>query len=322
MSDPQGPPGPTGRDPGPDPKSMSVAAALMAVEEGWTVFRRFDEFNLLNLLILQDEIQKLSKTPSNLFASHNVVTAQAEVEERMEGERRQLWGRLKEKLKEYKSPDAEQVRHVREELARMAAQSRFPKDKESMACWDTAHDDDFAVVRSGADKGNRVSNWIKLCIGILQWEFWVRKKTWIQVMLTIVLERQTLTTPTATNEPRVIVVGKKQPHMSKVEMAKKHAFASRFIMALFGGFALIVPTVIMAKVEGINTSLITTSVAVFMFGLTLAFGATDSTGKDVLTATAAYTAVLVVFVGTSLSGDGPGDKTGTSNSTVNGTPNG
>jgi hypothetical protein len=99
-------------------------------------------------------------------------------------------------------------------------------------------------------------------------------------------------------------------------MARKHAFVSRFTMALFGGIALILPTVVMSKVPGINVSLITTSVAVFLFGVALAFGATDSTGKDVLTATAAYTAVLVVFVGTSLdSGDaststgGPGNTT-------------
>lgn len=101
-------------------------------------------------------------------------------------------------------------------------------------------------------------------------------------------------------------------------MAKKHAFASRFVMALFGGFALILPTVIMAKVEGINVSLITTSVAVFVFGFILAFGATDSTGKDVLAATAAYTAVLVVFIGTSLTGNGDGAGASTSNSTDTG----
>lgn len=87
-------------------------------------------------------------------------------------------------------------------------------------------------------------------------------------------------------------------------MARKQAFASRFFMALFGGVALILPTVVMSKFQGINVSLITTSVAVFLFGIALAFGATDSTGKDVLTATAAYTAVLVVFVGTSLGSGG------------------
>lgn len=88
--------------------------------------------------------------------------------------------------------------------------------------------------------------------------------------------------------------------MSKTEAASKHAFTSRLIMALFGGIALIIPTVIMAKNEGINISLIVTSVFVFIFALILAFGATDSTGKDVLGMTAAYTAVLVVFVGTSI----------------------
>jgi len=36
-----------------------------------------------------------------------------------------------------------------------------------------------------------------------------------------------------------------------------------------------------------------------VFAIDLAFGAIDSVGKDVLAATAAYAAVLVVFVGTS-----------------------
>ena len=100
------------------------------------------------------------------------------------------------------------------------------------------------------------------------------------------------------------MVGKKQPHVSKAEMAKKHAFISRSIMSLFGGLALIVPTIIMAKVGDLNANLIITSVAVLLFGLILALGATDSTGKDVLAATAAYAAVLVVFVGTSLQSTG------------------
>lgn len=104
--------------------------------------------------------------------------------------------------------------------------------------------------------------------------------------------------------------------MSKTEVAKKHAFTSRLLMALFGGIALIIPTVLMAKLEGINRSLVITSVSVFVFALVLAFSATDSTGKDVLGMTAAYTAVLVVFVGTSLAdGDPVAASTGQSNST-------
>jgi len=72
-------------------------------------------------------------------------------------------------------------------------------------------------------------------------------------------------------------------------------------MALFGGIALIIPTVIMAKHQGINYSLVTTAISTVLFAFILAFGATDSTGKDVLGATAAYAAVLVVFIGTSVS---------------------
>lgn len=110
---------------------------------------------------------------------------------------------------------------------------------------------------------------------------------------------------TVRDDPHNIVIGRKKPHMSKTAMARKHAFASRLLMALFGGIALIFPTVLMAKLEGIDKSLIITSVFVFAFGMALAFFATDSTGKDVMGMTAAYTAVLVVFVGTSLADGGP-----------------
>jgi len=77
---------------------------------------------------------------------------------------------------------------------------------------------------------------------------------------------------------------------------------NRFVMALFGGIALTGPTIIMTLHSSRNTCLITTSVSTVLFAIVLALGASDSSGKDVLTATAAYAAVLVVFVGTSLSG--------------------
>jgi hypothetical protein len=90
---------------------------------------------------------------------------------------------------------------------------------------------------------------------------------------------------------------------SRISVGKarsREAFVSLLVMTLFGGIALIVPTVIMAKYPGTNFSLGTTAVATVLFALELAFGARDSTGKDVLAATAAYIAVLVVFIGTSL----------------------
>lgn len=87
----------------------------------------------------------------------------------------------------------------------------------------------------------------------------------------------------------------------RVLREQKKAFAERGLMAIFGGAALIGPMLIMTLHPSRNTSLITVSVATFLFAIALTFGATDSTGKDVLAATAAYAAVLVVFVGTSTS---------------------
>jgi hypothetical protein len=74
-------------------------------------------------------------------------------------------------------------------------------------------------------------------------------------------------------------------------------------MALFGGIALIIPTVLMVLYPYRDTCLIITSVGTVIISLVLAFGARDSTGKDVLGAIAAYTAVLVVFLGSSFGSD-------------------
>lgn len=88
----------------------------------------------------------------------------------------------------------------------------------------------------------------------------------------------------------------------RILRAQKKAFTGRILMAMFGGAALIGPMLIMTLHRSLNTSLITVSVATILFALLLALYATDSEGKDVLAATAAYAAVLVVFVGTSGTG--------------------
>jgi hypothetical protein len=85
---------------------------------------------------------------------------------------------------------------------------------------------------------------------------------------------------------------------------QKRAFTGRVAMALFGGVSLIAPMLVMTLHPSRNTSLITTSAATFVFAIALAIGAIDTAGKDVLAATAAYAAVLVVFVGTSAPGSG------------------
>ncbi|KAH8746001.1 hypothetical protein F5883DRAFT_586053 [Diaporthe sp. PMI_573] len=78
------------------------------------------------------------------------------------------------------------------------------------------------------------------------------------------------------------------------------ALKSRFVMALFGGVSLIVPMLIMALRPSLVVDLVTTSAATVSFAAVVTFLGTDASGKDVLASTAAYTAVLVVFVGASL----------------------
>jgi hypothetical protein len=87
----------------------------------------------------------------------------------------------------------------------------------------------------------------------------------------------------------------------RLEQEQKAAYSERLSMGLFGGIALIAPMLLMVLHRDRNTSIITTSVATVLFAVSLAGRATDLGGKDVLAATAAYAAVLVVFVGASLS---------------------
>lgn len=81
---------------------------------------------------------------------------------------------------------------------------------------------------------------------------------------------------------------------------KRKALKSRFVMALFGGVSLILPMLIMALRPSLVVDLITTSAATVSFAAVISFLGADASGKDVLASTAAYTAVLVVFVGASL----------------------
>ncbi|OQO06594.1 hypothetical protein B0A48_08379 [Cryoendolithus antarcticus] len=75
---------------------------------------------------------------------------------------------------------------------------------------------------------------------------------------------------------------------------------TRFAMAGLGGLLLVVPMLIMANVPGKLASLVTTCVALLLFAGGVA-RFTELGGHEILGTTAAYAAVLVVFVGTSLS---------------------
>jgi hypothetical protein len=75
-------------------------------------------------------------------------------------------------------------------------------------------------------------------------------------------------------------------------------FLSRLRMALFGGCSLIAPMLIMRLNPTLLTGLVTASVFILAVSIILAFYMRDAQKRDILTATAAYAAVLVVFVGT------------------------
>ena len=73
---------------------------------------------------------------------------------------------------------------------------------------------------------------------------------------------------------------------------------ARFIIAFISGASLIVPMVIMSLDKFLRKSLITTSVAVLLFAAFISF-VMKVKNSDIITATAAYAAVLVVFVAVS-----------------------
>jgi VIT1/CCC1 family predicted Fe2+/Mn2+ transporter len=74
---------------------------------------------------------------------------------------------------------------------------------------------------------------------------------------------------------------------------------ARFIVAVIGGAALIVPMLIMSLPHvNVTKSLVTTSISVLLFAAALSSGFRAS-NTDTLVATATYAAVLVIFVGTS-----------------------
>jgi hypothetical protein len=71
-------------------------------------------------------------------------------------------------------------------------------------------------------------------------------------------------------------------------------------MGIFGGIALIGPMLARVFHRALMRGVITASVSTALFALILGLGGNNLGGKDVLAATSAYAAVLVVFVGTSI----------------------
>lgn len=80
---------------------------------------------------------------------------------------------------------------------------------------------------------------------------------------------------------------------------KKRLDFKRFGMAMLGGVFLICPMLIMVFNPTLLATLLTTCLSVLLLGLVLPFMV--ESGFDILSGTAAYAAVLVVFIGTSTS---------------------
>lgn len=85
-----------------------------------------------------------------------------------------------------------------------------------------------------------------------------------------------------------------------LEKKKKEGFWERTLFALVGGGFLIGPMLLMVLHNTRVTALVSTSIAVILCGVLAAWKLTDP--LSVVSVTAAYAAVLVVFIGTSGSG--------------------
>ncbi|CAO1602662.1 hypothetical protein XANCAGTX0491_006267 [Xanthoria calcicola] len=79
-------------------------------------------------------------------------------------------------------------------------------------------------------------------------------------------------------------------------VARRLGMRNRLIAAAFGGLSLIVPMLIMAICPSQAKTLVTSSVAVLLFAVGLAWKSMAKI-ETLLATTAAYAAVMVVFVG-------------------------
>ncbi|KAF2432058.1 hypothetical protein EJ08DRAFT_695858 [Tothia fuscella] len=100
-------------------------------------------------------------------------------------------------------------------------------------------------------------------------------------------------------DPEVEQKNKEIAEEQKRRQKERKRYISRVKMAVFGGLALIIPMLVMTLHSSQLTVLLTTSIFVLTVAMILAATMTEAEPKDVVGATAAYAAVLVVFVGAS-----------------------
>ena len=108
---------------------------------------------------------------------------------------------------------------------------------------------------------------------------------------------------TLLDNPKWLTFGKRNP-----ESTELRTFGNRLTMGVFGGLSLLVPMMIMVLSPTKLTNLITTIVFVLFVAVALATTMGKADAKDVFAAVAAYTAVLVVFVGTNTTSEGESNR--------------
>jgi hypothetical protein len=146
------------------------------------------------------------------------------------------------------------------------------------------------------------------------WTFGFQENTTAALRLKNILKRILPFSWTWTAEERKqygIQEAKQAKHqLPEQDTVAVHTIAS-FILSLCSGATIIVPMIIMSFQPGQTKSLVTTSVAVLLFGFVLS-AVIRIKSSDIFLATATYAAVLVVFVGISgtasggVSGSGSG----------------
>ncbi|PWY63038.1 hypothetical protein BO83DRAFT_403376 [Aspergillus eucalypticola CBS 122712] len=98
--------------------------------------------------------------------------------------------------------------------------------------------------------------------------------------------------------PRRLTYTKREQFLRPEEVSQFIDKLARFMVAFSGGLSLIVPMLIMRIQENLTKSLVTVCVAVVLFAAIISLVLRANNTETVM-ATAAYAAVLVVFVGTS-----------------------
>lgn len=118
----------------------------------------------------------------------------------------------------------------------------------------------------------------------------------------------------AAKEAREEEEARRREEQDEAVKKKSVRYALNLKMALFGGFALIIPMLVMTLHKTEVTTFVTTEVFVLIVAVILAAAMDTAEPKDVVGATAAYAAVLVVFVGAGGGSDASGKQTSSTGS--------